>query len=119
MVDEALRERSFAPASESKLSKATEVQEAIRDVTVGNEPGHNGTPKRVPKHLSQRAASPLVTVFNAIFRTQYFPLVWKNARITSILKTGMETLLLLSYRPVSLLNANDTFLTDPTLEDPK
>jgi hypothetical protein len=46
----------------------------------------------------------LVELFNAILRTQHFPLVWKHARMISILKPGKEPALPSSYRPISLLD---------------
>jgi hypothetical protein len=46
----------------------------------------------------------LVALFNAILRTQYFPPVWKHARVISILKPGKDPTLPSSYRPISLLD---------------
>jgi hypothetical protein len=45
----------------------------------------------------------LVLLFNAILQTQYFPVVWKHARVFSILKPGEDPALPSSYRPISLL----------------
>jgi hypothetical protein len=57
----------------------------------------DGIPNRALKHL-------LVALFNAILRTQYFPPVWKHARVISILKPGNDLALPSSYRPISLLD---------------
>ena len=46
----------------------------------------------------------LVAFLNAILRTQYFPLVWKHARVISILKPGKDPALPSSYRPICLLD---------------
>jgi hypothetical protein len=46
----------------------------------------------------------LVAIFNAILRTQYFPPVWKHARVIYILKPGKDPALPSSYRPISLLD---------------
>jgi hypothetical protein len=46
----------------------------------------------------------LVTLFNAILRTQYSPPVWKHARVISILKPGKDPALPFSYWPISLLD---------------
>jgi hypothetical protein len=56
------------------------------------------------KYLSQRMVILLVALYNAIFRTQYFPPVWKQARVISILKPGKDPALPSSYRPISLLD---------------
>ena len=66
MVDVALRAYSFAPASEPKLTNPDEVQEAIWGLKLGKIPGPDGIPNRSLKHLSLRAISLLVTIFNAI-----------------------------------------------------
>jgi hypothetical protein len=71
VVNEAMRAYSFVPASESKLTNPTEVQDAIRGLKVGKAPGPDGIPNRVLKHLPLRAFSLLIVLFNAIFRTQY------------------------------------------------
>jgi hypothetical protein len=45
----------------------------------------------------------LVALFNAILRTQNFP-VWKDDRVISILKPGKDPALPSTYRPISLLD---------------
>jgi hypothetical protein len=45
-------------------------------------------------------------VFCAVLRRQYFPPVWRYARVLPILKPGKDRTQLFSYRPVRLL---DTF----------
>jgi hypothetical protein len=42
-------------------------------------------------------------VFNEVLRRQYFPSVWKHARVVSILKPRKDPTLHYSYRLVSLL----------------
>ena len=68
-VDMALRSYLMTPASEPKLTNPKEVQEAIRGLKVGKDPGPNGIPNRALKHLPQRAESLLVLIFNAILVT--------------------------------------------------
>jgi hypothetical protein len=85
-VAEALQAYSYAPASEPKLTNAMEVQDAIRGLRVGKAPVPNGLPNRALKHLPQRAISLLVALFYAALLAQYFPPVWKHARVISILK---------------------------------
>jgi hypothetical protein len=78
------------PASEPKLTTPEEVQEAIRGLRVSKVPGPNGIPNWALKHLTQRAVSLLVLIFNAILLTHHFPTAWKHARVISILKPGKD-----------------------------
>jgi hypothetical protein len=103
-VDVALRFYFMTPASEPNLTNPDEVQVAIRGVKVGKAPGPNGIPNRALKHLSKRALSLLVQIFNAVLRTHHFPSAWKHARVISILKPGNGPAQPSSYRPISLLD---------------
>jgi hypothetical protein len=67
MVDAALRSYFLNPASEPKLTKPEEVQEAIRGLKVSKAPG----PNRALKHLQQRAVSLLAQIFKAILLTYH------------------------------------------------
>jgi hypothetical protein len=89
-VDVALRSYLLTPASEPKLTNPEDVKEAIRGLMVGKALGPNGIPNTALKHLSQRAASLLALIFNAILVTHHFPTVWKHARVISILKAGKD-----------------------------
>ena len=104
MVDVALTNFQ-TPASEPKLTNPDEVHETIRRLKVGKCPGRNGIPNRALKHLSQRVVSILLRIFNDILLTHHFPSLWKNARVTSILKPGKDPALPSSYRPICLLDA--------------
>jgi len=94
----------MARASELKLTKPEEVQEAIRSLKFGKAPGPNGFPNSALKHLLQRAVSLLVLIFNAILLTHHFPTAWKHARAISILKPGKITALPSAYRPINILD---------------
>jgi hypothetical protein len=65
MVNEAMRAYEYAPASKLKLISPSEVLQAIRGLNVGNDPGPNGTPNMVLRHLPKCAK-----VFNAVIRRQ-------------------------------------------------
>jgi hypothetical protein len=103
-VDVALQAYSHEPASEPMSTNSAEVQDSIRGLKIIKAPGPDGIPNRVLKQLPQRMILLLVALFNAIFRTQYFPPVWKHARVISILKAGKDPALPSSYRPISLLD---------------
>ena len=61
-------------------------------------------PNMALRHLPDRALTFLMVVFNAVLRLQYYPSVWKQARVISILKPGKNLTLPSSYRPISLLD---------------
>jgi hypothetical protein len=75
-IDVALRAYFYEAASEPMLTDPAEVQDAIRDLRISKAPCPDGIPNRAPKHLPQRVIFLLVALFNAIFRTQYFPSAW-------------------------------------------
>jgi hypothetical protein len=104
MVDVVMRAYEYAPASEPTLTTATEVLKAIKGLKAGKAPGPNGIPNMVLRHLPKRAITFLMKVFNAVLRKQYFPPVWKHARVLPILKPGKDPTLPPSYRPISLLD---------------
>jgi hypothetical protein len=103
-VAEALEVYSYALASEPMLTNPMEVQDAIWGLKFGKAPAPNGLPNRALKILPQHATCSLVALFNAALRAQYFPPVWKHARVISILKPGKDPSLPSSYRPISLLD---------------
>jgi glutamate/tyrosine decarboxylase-like PLP-dependent enzyme len=103
-VDLALRAYSYMPTSETILTDPAEVQRAIRGLKISNAPGPDGIPNWALMHLSQRMILLLVALLNAILRRQYFPLVWKHARVISILKPGKNPALPSSYRPIRLVD---------------
>jgi hypothetical protein len=103
-VNVGLRSYFMTPASEPKLTNPDEVQKAIRGLKFSKATGPKGIPNRALKHLTQRAASLLVLIFNAILLIHHFPTAWKHARVISILKPGKDPALPSSYRLISLLD---------------
>ena len=90
IVDVAMREHSFALASEPKLTNPSVVQDAIRDLKVGKAPDLDGIPNKALRHLPLSAMSLLVVLFKAILGKQHFPAAWMHARVFSILKPGKD-----------------------------
>jgi nitrate reductase gamma subunit len=88
---------TLAPVSEPKLTNPTEVQDVILGLKVGKAPDPDGIPNMARKHLLLGIVSFLVVLFNAILRTQYFPVAWKDARMFSILKRGKAPAMPSSY----------------------
>jgi hypothetical protein len=103
MVNVCLRSYFMAPASEPKLTNHEDFQEAIRGLRVNKALGLNGIPNRALKHLTRRAYSLLVLMFNANL-THHFPTAWKHAPVISIHKPGKDPALPSSYQPISLLD---------------
>jgi hypothetical protein len=60
VVNEAMREYCFVPASEPKITNTMEVQEAIRGLKVGKAPGPKDIPNRPLKYIPLRIVSLLV-----------------------------------------------------------
>jgi hypothetical protein len=104
MVDVAMRVYEYAPAGEPTLTTPSEFLKAIKGLKAGKAPGPNSIPNMVLRHLPKRMITFLTKVFKADLRRQYFPPVWKHARVLPILKPGKDPTLPPSYRPVSLLN---------------
>jgi hypothetical protein len=90
MVDVQMRAYEYAPASEPILITTSEVLNAIKGLNFGKANSPNGIPNRVLRHLPKRAITFLAKVFNAVLRRQYFPPVWKHARVLPILKPGKD-----------------------------
>jgi hypothetical protein len=79
------------------------VLQAIKGLKIDKASGPNHIPNGVLRHLLKRALTFLTKLFKAILRKQYFPPVWKQARVVCILKPGKDPTLPSSYRPISLL----------------
>ena len=103
-VREFMQSFALSPTSEPQLTTLAEVSKAVRELKVGKAPGPNGVPNTALRHLPDRALTFLTVVFNAVLRLQYYPSVWKHARVISILKPGKDPTLPSSYRPISLLD---------------
>ena len=61
-------------------------------------------PKRALRNLPPKAVTFLTKVFNGVLKWQHYPVVWKHARVISLLKPGKDPALPSSYSPVSLLD---------------
>jgi hypothetical protein len=109
MIDVEMRAYEYAPSSERSLTTPLEVIKAIKVIKVGKAPGLNGLPNRVLRNLPMRAITFITKLFNAVLRRQYFPPVWKLARVLPILKSGKDTTQPSSYRPISLLDTVSKF----------
>jgi hypothetical protein len=94
--DVALESSFQTPVSEPHLINTDEIQTVLRGLKVGKAPGPNGVPNRALKVLSMRAVL-LAHIFYAVLRTHHFPIVWKHARLISILNPGEHPAMPMSY----------------------
>jgi hypothetical protein len=113
-LDEVMRAYEYAPASETKVTSPSEVQEAIKDLKVGKAPGPNGVPNRALKHLRKRDITFITKLFNAVLRKQYFPPEWKHAHVVSIMMPGLYPLCFFPADPLAYSRRLANSLNDPT-----
>nr|CAH7757711.1 unnamed protein product [Callosobruchus chinensis] len=81
-----------------------ELQGHIKDLKVRKAPGEDQITNKALKLLPPKALTYLVTIINAILRTQYFPKAWKVADVIMIPKK-VGSIFPQDYRPISLLSA--------------
>ncbi|XP_055589088.1 uncharacterized protein LOC129741388 [Uranotaenia lowii] len=84
---------------------ADEIKATIRRSKNIKAPGFDGILNIVLKHLSSNAYQHLSSIFNRCLELGYFPLCWKLAKVTPILKPGKDPTSPKSYRPISLLSS--------------
>ena len=82
-IREFLQSFALSPTSEPQLTTLAEVFKAVRELKVGKASGPHGVPDTALRHLPDRALTFLTVVFNAARRLQYYPSVWKHARVIS------------------------------------
>ena len=89
VINETMREYSFAPTSETKLTNPMEVKDAIR---VSHLQGS------MPRWYSQQGLEAssnqcrFVLLFIAIFRPQYLPSAWKLASVTDLVLSTRKSI---------------------------
>ena len=85
-VRETIESLALAPASERLFRNATEVSEDISELKVGKAPGPNGVPNTTLTNLPWKALTFISKAFNGVLKGQHYPVVWKHARVISLLK---------------------------------
>lgn len=66
-------------------------------------PGYDMISAKMLKHAPENALIYIRNIFNAVFRLKYYPKIWKVAQVIPVPKTGKNTSLVSSYRPISIL----------------
>ena len=87
----------------TKSSSPFEIYSIIKDLNPKKAPGYDQITGKILQELPRKALVFLSRLFNAIFRLQYFPEMWKAADVIMIAKPGKPGHEVTSYRPISLL----------------
>ncbi|XP_017795706.1 PREDICTED: RNA-directed DNA polymerase from mobile element jockey-like [Habropoda laboriosa] len=80
-----------------------EVKNLIAAISIKKTPGFDLINRKIIKELPPKAVRMLTIIFNAILRTQYFPINWKIAQIIMLHKPDKNLHLPSCYRPIPLL----------------
>lgn len=80
-----------------------EVREEIFKLKLKKSPGFDLITSEVLRHLPFNCLNRISQIFNACFRFQYVPSLWKVAEVIMIQKPGKPETEVTSYRPISLL----------------
>jgi hypothetical protein len=86
-----------------KLVTPKELYKVIQNLENKKAPGFDLITSEVLKHLPRKAIVYLTMLFNAIFRIQHYPKLWKISQICMIPKPAKPPTEPSSYRPISLL----------------
>ena len=76
----------------------------ISTLKVSKSPGFNNVPNLLRKKLPTKALKLLAIIFNNCIRLNYFPNIFKNAKVIPICKPNKPKKNPNSYRPISLLS---------------
>lgn len=107
MVQESIQAIANTPCYVPANKKITvdEVRLSIRQSKKMKAPGFDAIFNLVLKNISERSIVHLVCILNKCLELQYFPAVWKCAKVIPIPKPGKDLTLPSSYRPISLLSS--------------
>lgn len=86
-----------------KLVTPKEVYNTIKHLGNKKAPGFDLITGEILKHLPRKAFVFLCMLFNAIFRVQHYPKLWKVSQVCMLPKPGKPPTEPTSYRPISLL----------------
>ena len=81
-----------------------EVKEVLQSLSLGKAVGPDLINNIILRELSSELSVPLCTLFNQSLQIGEIPIIWKEANVCSIFKSG-DASLVSNYRPISLLSA--------------
>lgn len=80
-----------------------EVVTIIKKINPNKAPGYDLITGRILNYHNRTGIKYLTKLYNATLKLRFFPLQWKTAQTTMILKPGKDAENPKSYRPISLL----------------
>lgn len=86
-----------------KPTSPTELKYFIMKLPSNKSPGLDRITNKILKELTNKSRAFLASLFNSMFRLNYFPEIWKLAIIHPVHKDNKPRNLPESYRPISLL----------------
>lgn len=92
------------------MRRCLELIETIRSLKNGKSPGPDGLGNEIIKKFSDLLAPYLHRMYNQVYKACVLPQTLNEAIITLIPKKGKDLVEVGSYRPVSLLNADQKIL---------
>lgn len=96
---------SVNPTPDNKIHVSVDIIKSIlRQLKTNKSCGLDHIKNLYLKNLSNVAISFLSKILSACLKFQYFPKVWRNAKVIPIPKPGKPRGLVTSYRPISLLS---------------
>ena len=89
------------PQSYNNPFSMEELQAALSECS-NSSPGEDLISTVMIKHLHNEALNTLLTIYNSIWSSGYFPTEWRDAVILPFLKPGKDPFLPQNYRPIAL-----------------
>lgn len=102
-VDTSINQLDISPLDKPLLVRPLEIKKCIDKLKSSKAPGPDKISNHLIKNLPQKAVVLLTKVFNACLMINYFPTVWKAAKVIAIHKPGKDPTDPSGYRPISLL----------------
>ncbi|GFX03215.1 probable RNA-directed DNA polymerase from transposon X-element [Trichonephila clavipes] len=81
----------------------SEIIQIIKNIKIKKCPGRDGITNKMLKKLPRLTIFKITNIINNMLTLRYFPMSWKTAVVIPILKSGKNSALAESYRPISLL----------------
>lgn len=82
----------------------SELTSILLQLNSSKSPGFDDVPNILLKNLPEKGIQILVSIFNSCIRLNYFPSIFKKAKVVAVLKPNKPKKSPSSYRPISLLS---------------
>lgn len=84
---------------------SNDIRAVIKTLKNKKAPGIDGVSNLQIKNCPNKLIAQLVYIYNYCLQNDYFPNIWKTAKMLPLPKPGKDSLFPQNYRPISLLNA--------------